>query len=457
MNKKKLPMNLSTFTSGMNIAWPSPMLVKLGDGTQTILSHPLTIEEGSWIVSAESLGCVIYNPLVALLLDYIGRKYCVLLGVLPKMAAALLYVFATEVWMVIFARALQGLSDSFVFISIPVYISEISSKDKRGAFCTYFQIFSSLGIVFTLSAGPFMSYLLFNIAYAVIVGITSLPLLFLPESPYFLLNKGEESDAMNVLTFLHGSELLAKQEIKECTIKTNEEKLSMFAVLKSSTVRKTLAISITFCFGAQLVGYNAVAYYLQTILISTNTSVMPEIASVVIGVIQFISSLCTMFLTDRFGRKIILIFSLIGMCIGLIGLGLFFRLMPSDGETIIGFLNYLPLISLIIVVYCFNAGLGSLICVILAELFDGPARAFGVSISLAVNTMMIFVTSKFFPMVLESIGPAVTYWCFAGVAILMCLFVTFCIPETKGKSFAEIQRELEWKKNETLDIDSKCF
>lgn len=138
---------------------------------------------------------------------------------------------------------------------------------------------------------------------------------FIKMWPYL---SGRENDALKVLTFLRASEVLAKQEIKECTISTNDEKFNKMAVLKNATVRKALAISVTFSFGAQLVGFNAVSYYLQTILISTGTSVMPEIASVIIGLIQLFSSLCTMFTTDRFGRRIIMIVTLIGMCIGLV-------------------------------------------------------------------------------------------------------------------------------------------
>lgn len=101
-----------------------------------------------------------------------------------------------------------------------------------------------------------------------------------------------------------------------------------------------------------------------------------------------------------------------------------------------------------------SSGTGSLIWVIIAELYDGPARAFGVSSSIAVNTTMIFFTTKYFPLLLETAGPAITYFSFAGVSALMCLFVTICVPETKGKTFIEIQSELKGGKNGTHVTDS---
>ncbi|KPJ21155.1 Facilitated trehalose transporter Tret1 [Papilio machaon] len=236
------------------------------------------------------------------------------------------------------------------------------------------------------------------------------------------------------------------REIEEYTLSSKQEKVNKISILKNPTVRKSLVISVIFSIGCQMVGYNAVSYYLQTILISTHTSIMPEIASVIIGVIQFVSSFLTMFTTDRFGRKIILITSLIGMTIGLIGLGTFFKLKPPDSEPLYGFLNSLPLISLVIVVYCYNAGIGSLVWVTVTELFDGPARAFGVSVNLGVNTTLIFLTTKYFPILISKVGPAITYWSFAVVSILMCLFIIFFLPETKGKSFGEIQDDIAKKK-----------
>ncbi|XP_013142146.1 PREDICTED: facilitated trehalose transporter Tret1-like [Papilio polytes] len=287
--------------------------------------------------------------------------------------------------------------------------------------------------------------------FAVIIVVTGIPILLLPESPYFLYNKGQEKEAIKVLKFLHGSEHLALQEVEEYTLSSKQEKVNKIAVLKNPTVRKSLLISVIFSIGSQMVGYNAVSYYLQTILISTHTSIMPEIASVVIGIIQFVSSFLTMFTTDRFGRKIILISSLVGMTIGLIGLGTFFKLKPPNSEPVSGFLNILPLISLVIVVYCYNAGIGSLIWATVTELFDGPARAFGVAVNLGVNTTLIFLTTKYFPILISEVGPAITYWSFAVVSILLCLFIIFFLPETKGKSFGEIQDDIAKKTKEEIE------
>ncbi|CAH2059192.1 unnamed protein product, partial [Iphiclides podalirius] len=433
-------VNMSVLTTGLNLAWPSPILVKLRNSTESPLDRPITEEEGSWIVSVGFICSIISNPLLGLLLDGIGRKWCVVLTCAPKILVTIMYVFASEVWMLILGRALIGVADSFLFTVVPVYASEIASKEIRGALCTFLQIFASVGIVITLSVGPFTSYTTYSIVLAAINLLTSLPLLFLPESPYYLYSKGRINEAVEVLKLLRGSEQLAKEEIA-CYALSENESVDKMQLLKDRVVLKSLGVSILVCVASQLVGFNAVSFYLQTILVSTRTNVMPEVASVVIGLIQLLASFCTTLVTEKFKRKHILISSLVGMLIGLVGLGVFFKIRENTQE-VSGFMNYLPVMSLILVVYCYSAGMGSLVWVLIAELFDGPARAIGASASMVVTTLFIFLTTKYFATLTLTIGPAATYWLFSGACAVSCLFIHYCVPETKGKTFAEIQAAL---------------
>ncbi|XP_013142078.1 PREDICTED: solute carrier family 2, facilitated glucose transporter member 8-like [Papilio polytes] len=127
-------VNVSIFSTGMNLVWSSPMLVKLGNETETSLSHVINENEGSWIVSVEFIFAFIFNAIVALLLDSIGRKYCVVMGCVPKIIGVTIYILATEVWMLIVARLMFGLSDSFILMSVPVYTSEIATVSYSNVF-----------------------------------------------------------------------------------------------------------------------------------------------------------------------------------------------------------------------------------------------------------------------------------------------------------------------------------
>jgi hypothetical protein len=88
------------------------------------------------------------------------------------------------------------------------------------------------------------------------------------------------------------------------------------------------------------------------------------------------------------------------------------------------------------------AGPGSVIWALSAELFDSNSRAVGLSINFFVSGISVFFLTKYFPAIMASVGSAATYWGFSVNCLLFCAYILICIPETKGKTFSEIQRSL---------------
>lgn len=123
-----------------------------------------------------------------------------------------------------------------------------------------------------------------------------------------------------MLKFLRGSEELAKEEISMYDKSLNNQKIEIKSLLKDRVFLKTLGISIIFGATTQVTGFNAISFYLQTILESTKTSLMPEIASIIISLIQLLASCSSAFVIDRFQRKRMLITSFIGLLLGLVSL-----------------------------------------------------------------------------------------------------------------------------------------
>lgn len=149
---------------------------------------------------------------------------------------------------------------------------------------------------------------------------------------YLFLGKIDE--ATDILTSIRGSEELAKEELVMYSIAVNTEKVDKMKLLKDRIFLKSVGIATVLCFISQFTGFNAVSYYLQTILVSTNTKVMPEIASLVISLIQILAALCAAIVTDRWKRKHILLSSLIGVLIGLV------RSLIFSGITLFIYLGY---------------------------------------------------------------------------------------------------------------------
>ncbi|XP_026739143.1 facilitated trehalose transporter Tret1-like [Trichoplusia ni] len=441
-------VNLSAVATGMGLGWPSPVIVKLSDTNQTVLPEPITQNQGSWIVSIGLLTNMATNFFVVqLIVDRLGRRNSMILVTIPKIVACFMFIFVGDVWVLLVGRAFLGVGEVGTFTILPMYSSEVASKEIRGSLGVMQQIMTSAGVLIMLSMGPFVSYVTLNTVLTIITVLSYIPLFILPESPYFLYSRGRKDETLKVLMLLRGTEDIANEEMKDYEIAAQKHKgsISKIEILKNPLFRKSLALVCLLAFGAQFSGLNAVSAYLQTILESTQTSVRPEIASVIIGSIQMFASICTTLVTDRFGRKVIMVSTTFGMALGMLGLGTFFRL--RDVGVTVGFMNYVPLISLILLVFCNGAGVGSLLWILNAELFDDRSRGFGMPIGVTVTSICMFLTTKYFASVITALGPDVTYWIFSGNCLLFALFIFFCIPETKGKSFLEIQESLGRKRN----------
>ncbi|CAG9794712.1 unnamed protein product [Diatraea saccharalis] len=383
-------VNLNILGTGMTVTWPSPIYVKLRNKDEAVLERQITPEEWSWILSAGYLVSAITNFIPGILQERIGRKYCLMVAIIPKILEGLLLVSTSKIWILYLCRTLNSVADGFLICVVPTYSAEIASKEIRGSLGTLLQIMSSLGVVIMLGVGPFLSYRATNILLCSVIVGCAIPLILVPDSPYFLYAK---------------------------------------------------------VVGSQLSGFNGVNLYLQTILESTHTNIRPEVASVIIGCIQLAASIFTSLVTDRFGRKRILTTTFTGMAIGMVGLGTFFY-FTENADDITGFMNFLPLIALVLIVFCFSAGPGSINWMLSAEMFDSSSRAVGLSICSVLFTIAVFVVIRFFAPLMLAIGPAAGYWMFSLNCLIMSGLITFLFPETKGKTFTEIQMNLVGKHDE---------
>lgn len=129
---------------------------------------------------------------------------------------------------------------------------------------------------------------------------------------------GDTDKSLNILTFLRGSEALAKKESEEYNAATKDNQIKFTDVLSDKMFLKTIGKIVFLAAESQLIGLTAITFYLQTIFKSTNTNIAPEICSAVIGCTQVLGCIFTILMTDRIGRKPILTFSLLGCCFGMV-------------------------------------------------------------------------------------------------------------------------------------------
>ncbi|KAK4874656.1 hypothetical protein RN001_014016 [Aquatica leii] len=446
---KVLSLNTAQF---MYISWSSPTIPLLTSPNSPI-GVQLTKEEASWVVSAMSLGMMPGSIISGLLIDKIGRKKLMLLAGLLILVPWLVVMFATSFAMLLSARIVAGVGNGIVAAVAPLYLGEISEKRSRGILTSAPSFGAVLATIIVLGIGPFVAFTTLAIVCATAPALFCLTIYFLPESPYYLIKTKQYQAAKNVLKTLLNSEDVDNwlKEI-ETTVKNDElHKLTPKKILFESNYRKSLLLAIAAKTLQQFSGMFAINPYLQTIMESSQTSLSPEISSVIFAAIQIPCVIISALLMDKLGRRPLLIISATGCCVSLVGEGVYFYLLKAQTVDLTG-VYFLPTLFLAVYYIMIPIGIGNLAYVATGELFQTNFKKIGSSIFAFYSGFLSLVNLKMFNPITETWGMHAIFWIFAGGTFLGILFGVFVLPETKGKSFEEIQDILQKKPGKKPDV-----
>lgn len=337
-------------------------------------------------------------------------------------------------------RFLCGISAGCYSYILPIYTGEISSNEFRGGLLSLFQGSVNFGVLFVFSLGHFTNFFVLNVTCGSLTILYSICFLLMPESPALLVAHNRENDAKDSLILLNGKHFDAAAQI-ETLRKQNEVKKKTFVeVFKTKATMKAFVIIMFQFFFFQMCGINVILFYSTTIFIEAGINLEAGIASIVVACFQVTSTLLSLVFVDRFGRKIMLCLSNGIMTLGMVGIGTYFAI--RDAGNSVDLLKWLPLTSLCIFVIAFAAGMGPVSFILLGEIFQHDAKQFVAPIGQTLNLFLTFVIGLTFPMLTQGIGPGPTFFIFSAFCFLALLFTILIIPETKGKSFAEIQEIL---------------
>ena len=452
--------------------------------------------------------------------DQIGRKRILIFVALLYSISAIFSALAPSYLTLVIARLVGGLAFGAALVLVPVYIAEIVPAKMRGSMVSINQ----LAIVIGFSAAYFSNYYMLQLSksgsdFAVannlseniwrwMLGIEAIPaliyflcLFFIPRSPRWLLMKGNEEEAKDVLTKVNGPEegKVILSEIKgSIQSELNNEKISFIKSLDKlfqHKYRKILLVAVVVGIAQMSVGINAVFFYATNIFeltgIGTDASF---VQSVWVGIINVLFTFLAILLIDRVGRRPLLLAGLFGITISLLVVAYGFKqstytltaekiaqleididkskldplvgkqfnddvafgqavvdqLGRSDaalhkGEIIkaAGHLNaILILMGILGFVACFAFSLGPVMWVLLSEIFPNAIRGIAISSVGFINSLTSYFVVQFFPWQLETFGNTITfviYAIFAAVALVILLKI---LPETKGKTLEELEIEL---------------
>lgn len=412
-----------------------------------------TIEEG-WYVSSALVGCIVGVSFAGALSDRFGRKKVLLLSSLLFLASTIGCTVAPTHLVLTLSRLVAGTGIGVASMLAPLYISEIAPAAYRGRLVALYQLAITLGILCayfsnalvlgisersTFSAGllqwiykdeiwrgMFASMTVPNLAFLLL-------LLFIPESPRWLISKGFTEKARSVLTRIQ-TRGASDNAYAEMVATIQSERASISQLFRSG-LRIALLIGILLPIFSQISGINVIIYYGPKILSEAGFSISAALGGqVTIGIVNVLFTLLAIWQVDKIGRKPLLLFGIAGVVVALVAVGLFFFFHIAQGTILI--------IFILLFIACFAFSLGPGTWIVISEIFPTHIRGRAMSIGTFALWSANAVVGQLFPWMLENIGPAGTFWTFAAICLPAFFFVWKVLPETKGKTLEEIERSL---------------
>jgi MFS transporter, SP family, galactose:H+ symporter len=398
------------------------------------------------LVSAVSLGAIGGAIAGGILSDRLGRRYTLSLFSIIFAIGGLCSALAPTLFWLVVGRVLVGIGLGAISFVTPLYISEIAPVEKRGSLVFLNQLALSTGLLiaypisYALSSTvePWRWILGFSVAPAsiLIVGI-----LKMPESPRWLVSHNHLHKARKVLIQISGTTNV-DQEISDIQT-VLQQRSGNWRELLHPTLRPALFIGVSLAMLQQFTGINTIIYYTPTILQLSGfqSSAIAILATIGIGIINFLSTLVAIWLVDRVGRRPLLLFGILGMVasLGILGLAFYLPQSPSSG------LGWLTVSSLMVYVASFVIGLASVFWLLIAEIYPLKLRAKAMSVATIANWSASLITSLSFLTLIQWLGKAGTFWLYGLIGMSTWVLVFFLVPETKGLTLEEI--EIGWAKD----------
>ena len=407
------------------------------NGAIVFIKQQFGLSDSQTEIAASSLllGCVFGASVAAFTSDRFGRKRALLgaaaLFTLSSIGAAL----PRNLIELSVARLVGGIAIGIASTLSPLYIAEIAPAQKRGFLVSLNQLAIVSGILLSYSVnylltGTSSSNWRWMFASAAVPSAAFLLTLFLiPESPRWLVQKGREQEAGQILTRMIGPQA-SSAEIEAIHAAISKES----GDLLDPAFRKALTVAILIALFSQFTGINTIIYYGSLVFLEHVPHQTPGTAlwaNVIIGAINFVATVAGMLLIDRSGRKVLLMSAFGGMAAALVVVSAAIRLQLSGIIVLIFVLTY---------VACFAVGVGTGTWVLMAEIC--PTRIRGRAMSVATVCLWcgtLLVTLTFLSLVNVFTAPGV-FLMYAVVSIGAFLFVWRGVPETKGRTLEEIEQ-----------------
>ncbi|KAK6125003.1 hypothetical protein DH2020_041277 [Rehmannia glutinosa] len=370
--------------------------------------------------------------------DGLGRRRAFQLCALPMIIGASMSATTSGLGGMLLGRFFVGTGMGLGPPVAALYVSEVSPAFVRGTYGSFTQIATCLGLMTALLIGiPAKNVLGW---WRVCFWVSAIPatllaflMEFSTESPHWLFKRGRIAQTEEQLERLFGASHVksAMAEMSKSDRGDEVDVVKFSELLHGRHFRVVFIGSVLFAF-QQLSGINAVFYFSSTVFRSAG--VPSDIGNICIGIVNISGSVVAMILMDRLGRKLLLVWSFLGMA-----MAMGFQVIAAS-DILSGSQNlYLSVGGIMMFVLSFSLGAGPVPSLLLSEIFPSRIRAKAMAFCMAVHWVINFFVGLLFLRMLELIGPQILYTIFATFCLMAVVFVKRNVVETKGKSLQEIE------------------
>ena len=416
-----------------------------------------------WYVGCALIGSIIGVLFAGILSDKFGRKSTMILSAILFSTSAIGCAVSTDFNQLVIYRIIGGVGIGVVSIISPLYISEVAVAQYRGRLVSLYQLAVTIGFLgaylvnyqllgYSMS-NPDVSTGWWNLVFVSevwrgMLGMETLPaimffiiIFFIPESPRWLILKGKEEKATNILERIYTSSKEALFQLTETKSVLSSESKSEWKLLLQPGIRKAVIIGVCIAVLGQFMGVNAVLYYGPSIFENAGLSGGDSLFyQVLVGLVNTLTTVLALVIIDKVGRKKLVYYGVSGMVISLVLIATYFIYGESWGIS-----SIFLLIFFLFYVFCCAVSICAVVFVLLSEMY--PTRVRGLAMSIAGFALWIgtYLIGQLTPWMLQNLTPAGTFILFAIMCVPYMLIVGKLVPETTGKSLEEIERY--WMKN----------
>lgn len=417
-----------------------------------------------WYVGCALVGSIVGVLFAGILSDKLGRKLTMVISAVLFSTSALGCALSADFAQLVVYRIIGGVGIGVVSIVSPLYISELAVAQYRGRLVSLYQLAVTVGFLGaylvnyqllawaesgTQLSVDWLNKIFITEVWRGMLGMETLPailffiiIFFIPESPRWLIVRGKELKAVNILEKIYNSITEAKSQLNETKSVLTSETKSEWSLLMKPGIFKAVIIGVCIAILGQFMGVNAVLYYGPSIFENAGLSGGDSLFyQVLVGLVNTLTTVLALVIIDKVGRKKLVYYGVSGMVLSLILIGMYFLFGDSLGVS-----SLFLLVFFLFYVFCCAVSICAVVFVLLSEMY--PTKVRGLAMSIAGFSLWIgtYLIGQLTPWMLQNLTPAGTFFLFAVMCVPYMLIVWKLVPETTGKSLEEIERY--WTRSE---------